>query len=159
MKKDLLNNVISPPSDMVKVGSPFAIFYMYEMLEKYGCYDFIINSIRENYLPMLDSDATTVWESFASGTLGREEFPTRSHCHGWSSAPLYFFNRVILGIRAVSAGGESFEISPFFAPNLDWAEGSFAAPMGKVEVSWRRNSAGETEVSYKAPVGVEVKLA
>jgi hypothetical protein len=158
MKKDLLDNVISPPSDMVKVGSPFAIFYMYEMLEKYGCYDFIINSIRENYLPMLDLDATTVWESFASGTLGREEFPTRSHCHGWSSAPLYFFNRVILGIRAVSAGCESFEISPFFAPNLDWAEGSFATPRGKIEVSWRRNDAGEAEVSYKAPVGVKVTL-
>jgi hypothetical protein len=156
MKNDLLNNVISPPSDMVKVGSPFAIFYMYEMLEKYGCYDFIINSIRENYLPMLDLDATTVWESFASGTLSQEEFPTRSHCHGWSSAPLYFFNRVILGIRAVSAGCESFEISPFFAPNLDWAEGSFATPRGKIEVSWRRNDAGQTEVSYKAPVGVKV---
>jgi hypothetical protein len=105
---------------------------------------------------IVDCGATTVWESFACGTLNREEFPTRSHCHGWSSAPLYFFNRVILGIRAVSPGCESFEISPFFSSNLDWAKGSFATPRGNIEVSWRRNNAGETEVSYKAPVGVKV---
>ena len=81
------------------IGSPFAVLYLYEALEKLGLEERIVADIYHNYLPMLESGATTVWESFPTGTTGRGGFPTRSHCHAWSSAPSYFLNRIVLGIK------------------------------------------------------------
>jgi len=137
-KDVLLGNMIDPPAEMVKVGSPFAMFFMYEALEKLNRQDMILKSIYDNYMPMVKAGATTVWESFASGTLAHGGFPTRSHCHAWSSAPVYFLNRIILGITQTSAGCESFEVSPHVTW-LDWAKGTFATPHGPVEVSWQKN--------------------
>ena len=154
MVKPLMDNILKPSNEIVKVGSPFAMLYMYETLEKYGLQDEILKSIYESYLPMLEAGATTVWESFASGTLAHGQFPTRSHCHAWSSSPLYFFSRIILGIKQTSAGCESFEISPCIT-GLDWAKGSFATPHGPVEVNWSRNR-DEFNIRVSAPSNVEV---
>ena len=152
--ESLISNVIAPSEQTVKVGSPFAILYLYEMLDKYGRGDVILQSIYDAYLPMLQAGATTVWESFNTGTLAEDEFPTRSHCHAWSSAPLYFLPRVVLGIRQIAPGCESFEISPYVA-DLDWAKGAFATPKGLLEVSWTKD--GEIlYISCTAPAGVEV---
>jgi hypothetical protein len=130
-----LKNVLSPPKKMVKVGSPFAMQYLYEMLEKVGCDSEIIKSIYDNYLPMLDVGATTAWEVFPDSPVRPAGFPTRSHCHAWSAAPVYFLGRIILGIRQTSAGGMSFDISPFVS-GLSWAKGAAASAKGTVKVAW-----------------------
>jgi alpha-L-rhamnosidase len=75
---------------MVRVGSPFAMQYYYETLEKIGHAELILDSIYAAYLPMLELGSTTVWETFPDGNYNPGEFPTRSHCHAWSAAPLYF---------------------------------------------------------------------
>ena len=127
--------MLHPSDDTVKVGSPFAIFYLYEALEKIGKEDTIIESVYKSYLPMLEVGATTVWESFATGTTGNGKFPTCSHCHAWSSAPVYFFNRIILGIRQTEAGCKAFEVSPM--PNgLSWAKGTVATIYGPINIEW-----------------------
>jgi hypothetical protein len=156
MKEILIKNITAPPEEMVKVGSPFAIFFMYEMLDKFGMWDSILDSIKKSYLPMVESDASTVWESFAAGTLAKDDFPTRSHCHAWSSAPLYFFSRIILGIKQTSPGCETFEISPN-PTNLNWAKGSFATPRGVLKVSWKKE-VDKIKVDYDAPKGVDIIL-
>ena len=141
-----IKNLLDPPKEMVKVGSPFAIFYLYEALEKIGRDDEIIKSIIQNYLPMLECGSTTVWESFAEGTLSHDTFPTRSHCHAWSSAPIYFFIRIILGVKPASPAGKEIIISP--RPNgLTFAQGSVATINGPVEVSWRINGK-QMELNY-----------
>jgi alpha-L-rhamnosidase len=155
-KDDIFNNAVNPPAEMIKVGSPFAIFFMYEMFDKFERPDLIVKSIYENYMPMLKLGATAVWESFPTGTLGSESSPTRSHCHAWSSAPLYFFNRVILGIRQIAVGCEAFEISPYIE-NLDWANGSFLTPRGLVKVSWEKINE-KLKVKISAPDGINVKF-
>ena len=85
---------------------------------------------------MLEANATTVWETFPSSNSRPGEFPTRSHCHAWSSAPLYFLNRIILGIKPTVPGGKEFEISPRIN-GLTWARGSVATINGSLEVSWK----------------------
>jgi hypothetical protein len=137
-KDILLDNMIDPPAEMVKVGSPFAMLFMYEVFEKLNRQDLILKSIYDNYMPMIEAGATTVWESFASGTLAHNGFPTRSHCHAWSSSPVYFLSRIILGIKQTSAGCESFEVSPYVI-GLDWAKGAVKTPHGLVEVNWQKN--------------------
>ncbi len=130
-----LKNILNPPQEMVKVGSPFAMMYFYEALEKISRENDIIKSIYESYLPMLEAGATTAWEVFPSSQFRPGGFPTRSHCHAWSSAPLYFLNRIILGIKQTEPGGKAFEISPRIN-GLKWTKGSVATAKGPVHVAW-----------------------
>ncbi|MEN6383587.1 MAG: alpha-L-rhamnosidase N-terminal domain-containing protein [Phycisphaerales bacterium] len=130
-----LENILQPSDNTVRVGSPFAMFYLYEALEKIGREDTIIESIYKSYLPMLEVGATTVWEGFANGTIRNGKFPTRSHCHAWSAAPVYFLNRIILGIRQTEVGCNAFEVSPM--PNgLLRAKGTVATIYGPISVEW-----------------------
>ena len=133
---DAKRNIIDPPAKMVRVGSPFAAQYQYEALEKLGLEDEILKLTYQNYLPMIESGATTVWESFPSGTTGGGTWPTRSHCHAWSSAPLYFLNRTVVGLRSAAPGWTRATISPR-PGDLTWASGTTSTPHGPVSVSWK----------------------
>ncbi|MBN1126516.1 MAG: alpha-L-rhamnosidase N-terminal domain-containing protein [Sedimentisphaerales bacterium] len=149
-------NILNPPEGMVRVGSPFAMLYLYQALEKLGQEDQIIGMIYKNYLPMLEAGATTVWESFPTGTTGSGGFPTRSHSHAWSSAPVHFLNRIVLGIKPVAPGGSEIEISPRLN-GLSWAKGASATINGPVQVRWQK--IGDTlKVNYSAPEGTIVRF-
>jgi alpha-L-rhamnosidase len=151
-----LRNIIAPPDNMIKVGSPFATMYMYEALELCGCEEHIINHIRKTYTPMLNADATTVWESYPDGSLGCDKFPTRSHCHGWSSAPPYFFQRIILGVRQTKPGCRAFVITP--KPCGLWrAAGVVTTPHGDLRVSWEISDR-RLHLNFQAPAGVRAKF-
>lgn len=149
----VLRNLTNPPPGMVEVGSPFAALYLYEALEKHGLGSTILAEIYRHYLPMLEAGATTVWESFPTGTTGGGRWPTRSHCHAWSAAPVFYLNRLVLGIKPTAPAAAEVEISPFLF-DLDWAEGRTATVHGPVEVSWRRE-AGILRVHYRVPAGVQ----
>lgn len=152
IRGQLLNNVLDPPEGTVQVGSPFAIMYEYEALEKLSQDEAIVASIRKNYVPMLEAGATTVWESFPTGTTGSGGFPTRSHTHAWSSAPVHFLNRVVLGIRPEGIGTERVVISPKPCGNT-WAKGSSATAKGPVDVEWKLEG-DSMAVTAHAPKGV-----
>ena len=151
-----LANLLSPPEGMVRVGSPFAMMYFYEALEKAGQPDAILRSIYECYLPMLAAGATTVWEVFPTSADRPGGFPTRSHTHAWSSAPLYFLSRIVLGIRQVETAGKAYEVSPYLG-DLEWAAGSVATARGPLKVEWRKED-GRLTVKISAPEGVRVKF-
>ena len=137
--------MLNKPEGMVGIGSPFALLYLYEMMDKEGLQDKIIESIYDDFEEMLRLGATTVWENLRD---------TRSHCHAWSSSPIYFLNRIILGARQTEPGGAAFEISPM--PNgLNWADGAVATPFGPLHVKW--DITGRSmKVEITAPAGVEV---
>lgn len=153
-RTDARRNVLDPPAGMVRIGSPFASLYHYETLEKLGLEEEIIAQIYQNYLPMLEAGATTVWESFPSGTTGRGGFPTRSHCHAWSSAPSYFLNRIVLGIKPTAPGAARVELSPRLA-GLTWARGAVATVRGPIDVAWKLAD-NVLDVTCTAPEGVQV---
>jgi alpha-L-rhamnosidase len=155
-KETALQNIIDPPNSMTRVGSPFAIQFLYETLEKIGREDAIIASIRDSYTPMLRFGATTVWESFASGTTGTGGFPTRSHCHGWSASPVYFFSSIILGLKQISAGGCDFEISPYVC-GLTRASGTTVSALGQINIRWEIDGR-KLYVHYYAPDGINIKF-
>ena len=149
-------NLLDPPPDMIRLGSPFAALYLFEALEKLGMDETIVHEIYRNYLPMLEAGATTVWESFPSGTTGRDGFPTRSHCHAWSSAPSYFLPRIVLGIKPSAPGGQTIQISPRLC-NLTWAHGTVATVRGPVSVAWRL-TADKLDLTCTAPNGTKVEF-
>ena len=149
-------NLLDPPPGMIRLGSPFAALYLFETLEKLGLDETIVQEIYRNYLPMLEAGATTVWESFPSGTTGRDGFPTRSHCHAWSSAPSYFLPRIILGVKATSPAGQAIQLSPRLC-NLTWAAGTVATIRGPVSVAWRLTG-DKFELTCSAPQGTQVEF-
>ncbi len=152
----VVQNLTATPEGMVRVGTPFACMFLYEALEKAGHQQQIIDDIRENYFPMLDAGATTVWESFPTGTTGSDGFPTRSHTHAWSSAPIYFLNRIVLGIQPQGIGGNEVVISPR-PSGLAWAKGASATINGPVEVSWKLE--GKTlEITATGPEGTALRF-
>ena len=151
-----LGNLLAPPEGMVRVGSPFAIMYLYEALAKAGRPEAILRSIYENYLPMLADGATTVWEVFPTSGDRPGGFPTRSHTHAWSSAPVHFLPQVVLGIRQTAPGGEAYTISPW-AGELAWARGAICTARGLLEVSWRRTGK-QLEIIVTAPEGTAVRF-
>ncbi len=53
--------------------------------------EYILSEIRAHYKKMLDSGATTVWETAG----GSADFSNAgSLCHGWSAVPVYIFHRL-----------------------------------------------------------------
>ena len=155
-RKRLLDIVLRPEEGVTRLGSPFAAMYQFEALEKCGQADAILDAIREYYGPMIESGATTVWESFPSGTTGSGGFPTRSHTHAWSSAPIHFLNRLVLGIVPEGPGGTAVQISPWIR-GLEWAKGATALAKGPVSVDWRVED-GTLRVSAAAPEGVALRF-
>ncbi|UKI32927.1 MAG: hypothetical protein L6W00_05150 [Lentisphaeria bacterium] len=115
-------NVLSPRSELIPVASPFASLYYYEALEKLGVAGEILDAIRRDYRSMLQAGASTVWETYARAFSHVGDFPTRSHCHGWSAAPLYYLPRLVLGIVPDGVGGRRFLISPRVT-GIDFAAG------------------------------------
>ena len=103
---EVRTNVLSPRSELIPVASPFASLYFYEALEKLGVPGEIVDAIRRDYRPMLRAGASTVWETYARAFSHVGDFPTRSHCHGWSAAPLYYLPRLVLGIVPEGIGGD-----------------------------------------------------
>ena len=151
-------NTLNPGADMIKVSSPFASLYYYETLEKLGKDDEILAAIYRDYQPMLDLGATTVWETYSRvADYGNAGFPSRSHCHGWSAAPLLFLNRIVLGLKMVEAGGRRFTVSPCPA-ELDHACGCRTTVNGPVKVSWYKKD-GVLNINARAPAGVSLEYA
>ncbi len=149
-------NTICPREELLPICSPFASQYYYEALEKLGMPQMIIESMYRDYTPMLKADATTVWETYPNSPLFADlDIPTRSHCHGWSAAPLYFLPRIILGIKPAAPGGKKFTVSPW-TENLDYAKGSRVCAGGLVKVQWEKRD-GRLKITAEAPEGVELE--
>ena len=130
-----IRSMVDPLDGTVGVGSPFAMLYLYEAFDSVGLQEKIVESIYESYAPMVESGATTVWEVFPESDDRPEGFPTRSHTHGWSSAPLAMLPLVILGIRQIEVGGAAYEISPHLS-GLERATGRVATARGPLRVRW-----------------------
>ncbi|HEY3418707.1 MAG TPA: alpha-L-rhamnosidase C-terminal domain-containing protein, partial [Armatimonadota bacterium] len=150
-----LRQLIDPPEGMVRVGSPFALQYFLEALEKEGQAAQALGLVRTLWQDMLDSGATTCWETFRNA-FGTSPFPTRSHCHAWSSAPIYVLNRLIVGILPAAPGAAEVVVSPH-PLGLSWAEGTCASPRGDLRVAWRLD--GDTlHLTVAMPVDVRWRV-
>lgn len=153
----LLDLFDKPPPDFATVASPFALQFLYEALDKHGRSLEILDSMRAVYGGMLAGGADTFWEALPGSTISPDGFPTRSHCHGWAAAPVYFLPRIILGIRQTAPGGTAYTVRPFVG-GLHRASGTVTGALGPVEVAWEKASAGRLLVSIRHPEGAKVRF-
>ena len=77
IQEKAVGNLLHPPEGMTAIGSPFAMQFMYEALEKAGEYDALLDSIHTKFQPMIDVGASTVWEMWTNpGNEQRPRFVT-----------------------------------------------------------------------------------
>ena len=123
----------SPPPGFVTSGSPFFMFFVLEAIVRAGHYEKMLEVIRRYWGPQIEAGATSFWETYHAGA-GRL---TRSHCHGWSSAPTFFLTQHVLGVQPLEPGYAIARIAPQ-PGDLSWAQGRVPTPRGAIECRWSR---------------------
>lgn len=157
-------------------------FMSYYILRAMSCENMpaALDVLRQYYGAMLDLGATTFWEDFNMDWLenaapidevvpeGKKDIHgdcgafcyegfRHSLCHGWASGPVPFLSDCVLGINITKPGCKEILLKPDLG-DLDWAEGTFPTPMGKLFVRCSRNEDGSIHIDYEAPEGVTVKM-
>lgn len=133
------------PGGIVRIGTPFFMYYALGALFKLGRYDEATGAIRREWGAMLDDGLTTCVETFknADGEWGR------SIAHAWSAAPAVYLKTEILGVKPVSAGYEKFTVEPHPC-GLTHAEGAVPTPYGNICVKWTVKR-GKIKIKVDAP--------
>ena len=104
--------------------------YMFRALELAGRYDAYAARQLQGWETMLDLHCTTWCEN--------PDDP-RSECHGWSSAPIYEFSSMVLGVYPTDEGYKSVRIKPYVnSYDLTFAKGTVPTPYGIITVSWEK---------------------
>lgn len=134
------------PRGIVRIGSPFFMYFALKTLFDNGYGELAISSIRREWGNMLDSGITTCTESFNSP----KEWKTRSVAHGWSSSPALFLISDVLGIKPLKPGFTEFTVTPVTG-KLDFAKGNVPTPYGEINVEWRKDADGNVSISCNAP--------
>lgn len=123
-------------------------YFVFRALEKTGLYKYA-GKVMDGWETMLDKHCTTWCENPG---------PCRSECHGWSSAPIYEFSAMVLGVFPTENGYKSVRVSPV-TEGLDWAKGKVPTPYGDISVSWKKKS-GKVVLDVETPAdsGIAVNI-
>lgn len=146
-----------PPKGFTSSGTPFFMFFVLEGLVREGRDRELIDTIRSYWGRQIDAGATTIWEIMHPD----EPRMTRSHCHGWSSAPTYFLSIHVLGVQPMEPGFAKIRVAPK-PGTLTWAHGKVPTPRGVVECCWRNEKDGfflRLVAPANTPVRIELPLA
>ncbi len=150
-KEIVLRKILNKPNHWIDVGSPFMLFYLFNIYNKQGNTQRILDEIRNRWGMMLRYDSSTCWEVFPGFY---ENSRTRSYCHSWSSSPGYVFIKYLLGFLPIEEGFNKISLK---IPDVDikWCEGSIPTPHGRIDVRWRKEN--NKKMFYaKVPKTIEI---
>ncbi len=138
------------PESFVRAGSPFFEFFLLEVLASEGDWQSVLEIIKRDWGFMIEQGATTFWEmwSLTSGRL------TRSHCHGWSSAPTFFLSMGLAGVSPLEPGFAAIRCCPPDVP-LEEIHVKIPTPHGLIRVDRVRTPGGWSN-ELVVPEGVRV---
>lgn len=167
--------------DGAKGISAFLGYYVLQARTIAGDIKGTLDLIREYWGGMLQLGATTFWEDFniewlenaaridelprndqvdVHGTYGDHCYVKYRHslCHGWASGPTAWMAEYVLGIKVLQPGCQVIEVKPNLG-DLEWAEGTYPTPYGKVSVKHVKNKDGTVESEIYAPKNIEVRCS
>lgn len=142
-----------PPEEFVQVGSPFMLYYLYEVWVKKGWIEKVFDNIKLRWGEMIAFDSTTCWEVFPGFY---EVNRTRSYCHSWSASPAYFMIRYGLGIESLQPGFKKVVLKE---PQWDmkWCRGSLPTPQGPIHIEWILDGR-KKECRLRIPQEIELQI-
>lgn len=132
--------------DIVRANSFFSHF-VYSGIARAGGLGWVLQDLRVQYGPMLESGTATLWESFS---------PAASLCHGFSATPVFQLSRGCLGVEPVTAGYERFAVAPGLG-SLEWAKGAVPTPRGPITVEWT-HAGSEVRVLVRHPDNCQLEV-
>ncbi len=133
------------PGGIVRVGTPFFMYFVLAALFKAGKGEFAVKAISRDWGGILDEGITTCLEGFNK----KDKWVTRSIAHAWSSSPAAFLINEVLGVKPVEPGFKSFTVTPCLA-ELTYAKGSVPTPYGEIYVEVKRTENG-IDIKVDAP--------
>ncbi len=122
-------------------------FFNFRAIEQTGLYNKYADSLFAGWYKMMDWGCTTWCEN--------PDNP-RSECHAWSSAPMYEFSAVALGVKPTATGFKKAVIRPDFSFG-DEVCGSVPTPKGEIKVAWKKTG-DKTELKIKLPKGIKATV-
>jgi len=110
-------------------------FFLLDAMESLALYDDALKLIRTYWGKMLDSGTPTLWENGVY-KVGKSGFGgAASLCHGFSSSPVAFLQRAILGVAPLEPGFARFSFSPKVS-EVGFARGRVPTPRGSIRAEW-----------------------
>jgi hypothetical protein len=143
---DVMQAITQNKQASVHIGTPYFAFYMLDSLCTTGGHSQALEYVRDRWSPMLNWGATTWWETWQTNA---------SLCHGWSSAPTYFLQAEILGVKPQRPGWEEITIEPHPA-GLSWARGKVPSPLGPISVEWKKERTFTLRIEVPAKTRVRL---
>jgi len=160
--------------------STFMSYYILASIAEAGETAGALSILKEYYGAMLGAGATTFFEDFDINWLngsGRiDEFTPagkkdlhgdfgaycyvgfrHSLCHGWSSGPVPFLMRYVLGVSELEPGCKVLKIAPCLA-GLAFAEGQYPTPFGSVKIRHELIN-GKVKSEVSAPAQIKIQMA
>ena len=125
-----------------EITTPYFKFYELEALCRLGKKKEVLQSVRDYWGGMLKMGADTFWEEYDPKKQKEQQYEMygdpygKSLCHAWAASPVYLLGRYYAGIKPLSPGYESFEVSPEteLFRELDCC---FPVKGGEVSVKWK----------------------
>jgi hypothetical protein len=153
-KKEIMKGMNDPDC---LVPELYLHFFLMKAMGMAGQSTEILGRIRKYWGPIEASGSPTIWETGVYQP-GKVSFSNAgSLCHGFATAPAYFFHTIILGIKPVTPGFLLFDISP--SPSgLKWAKGTVHTPGGNITVSWVAGGGG-VDLDITIPSGLTGRLS
>ena len=147
-------NCLNPPENMTRTGSPNALFFLIEAVLQEGFAAEALELVRSSWGTMIDSGALTAWEMInQKGT----QFPTRSHCHGWSSSPVYLIPLILFGLETVEPGWRKVTLRPN-PLGLEHAKARVCTPFGPLDMEWHTRPDGSIATEVHGPNEIEITV-
>lgn len=153
-KQAAIANCLTPPPTMTRVGSPNALFFLLSAIVKNGFPGEALKLIRSSWGAMIDAGALTCWETI---NQSNSRFPTRSHCHGWSSSPVYLLPQILFGLEIIEPGWRKISIKPN-PLGLDYAKTRVCTPFGPLDMEWQTQPDGSISTKVHGPKEITVAV-
>jgi alpha-L-rhamnosidase len=120
--------------DHVSTGI-FATKFMFDVFRETDQNEIAYNVVNQKDYPgwghMLESGATTLWESWRKPDQNSQNHPMFGSVSEW-------FYRSLLGINPAAPGFEKIIIKPQPAGDLTWAKGSYQSVRGSIASDWKK---------------------
>ncbi|MFN8006704.1 MAG: family 78 glycoside hydrolase catalytic domain [Terriglobia bacterium] len=133
--KMLAQRILANDPAFIHFGSPFGLYYILEMLDRFGDVENIFRLVRERWGEMVMAGDTCTWETFAE--FGYDDWPTRSRCHPFGAFVAKYMAKYLLGIQMQDPGYARFRVSPKPPKGLSSCNGAVPTTKGLIRVGWK----------------------
>ncbi|WP_256756629.1 alpha-L-rhamnosidase C-terminal domain-containing protein [Cohnella sp. WQ 127256] len=146
--------------------TPMSAYWFAECCARFDLFDKAWEAISLVWGRMLEEDATTFWEGVtlepssdfhhSLTTYINYSSYRMSLCHSWSSTPIQWVSRYVLGVIPLEPGYTAIKFIPHSIGLMTECKGTVNTPQGAIYVDWKLNQDGRMDAHIQLPQGVHL---